>query len=286
MNWVRIPLPFWAIEVYDNEPFVAHVSWTYFLKAIGWARKYGIRINLDFHAVPGSQNGWNHSGKLGIINFLNGVMGIANAQRTLSYIRTLAEFISQPQYSPVIPMFGVLNEAFTQVIGQQNLFYFYWQVYNEVRLASGLGEGNGPMISIHDGFGDQSAWYNFLVGADRVALDRHPYLCFTAPNADPLPTQALKPCQQWAAGFNQTAASYGFNGAGEWSLAINDCGVYLNNVGSGSRFDGTYPNATMPDYAAVGDCAPWNDYPAWDADTKQGLINVALAQMGESPFLC
>jgi len=25
------------------------------LKAIGWARKYGLRINLDLHSVPGSQ---------------------------------------------------------------------------------------------------------------------------------------------------------------------------------------------------------------------------------------
>jgi glucan 1,3-beta-glucosidase len=62
LNWVRIPLPFWAIEVYPNEPFLAKTSWTYFLKAIEWARKYGLLINLDLHAVPGSQNGWNTVG--------------------------------------------------------------------------------------------------------------------------------------------------------------------------------------------------------------------------------
>ena len=27
-------------------------------RAISWARKYGLRIYLDLHAVPGSQNGW------------------------------------------------------------------------------------------------------------------------------------------------------------------------------------------------------------------------------------
>jgi aryl-phospho-beta-D-glucosidase BglC (GH1 family) len=31
------------------------VSWKYFFRAIVWARKYGLRINLDLHAVPGSQ---------------------------------------------------------------------------------------------------------------------------------------------------------------------------------------------------------------------------------------
>jgi glucan 1,3-beta-glucosidase len=72
LNWVRIPLAHWAIETWPGEPYLERVSWTYFLKAIQWARKYGIRINLDFHTIPGSQNGWNHSGHLGQINFLNG----------------------------------------------------------------------------------------------------------------------------------------------------------------------------------------------------------------------
>jgi glucan 1,3-beta-glucosidase len=27
------------------------------LKAIQWSRKYGLRINLDLHSLPGSQNG-------------------------------------------------------------------------------------------------------------------------------------------------------------------------------------------------------------------------------------
>jgi glucan 1,3-beta-glucosidase len=32
-------------------------------------------------------------------------MGVANAQRTLDYIRTITEFISQDQYKNVVPMF-------------------------------------------------------------------------------------------------------------------------------------------------------------------------------------
>jgi glucan 1,3-beta-glucosidase len=58
LNWVRIPIGYWAIETTGDEAFLPKVSWTYFLKAIEWARKYGIRINLDLHALPGSQNGW------------------------------------------------------------------------------------------------------------------------------------------------------------------------------------------------------------------------------------
>jgi len=152
LNFVRIPLGYWAIETQGDEPFLPKVSWTYFLKAIQWARKYGLRINLDFHAVPGSQNGWNHSGRLGTIGFLSGPMGYANAQRTLNYIRIIAEFISQPQYRDVVPIFGILNEPVGTTIGQDALSRFYLDAYNIIRNAGGTGGGNGPFISIHDAF--------------------------------------------------------------------------------------------------------------------------------------
>lgn len=75
---------------------------------------------MDFHAVPGSQNGLNHSGKFGTVGFLNGVMGISNAQRTLNYIRTIVEFISQPQYKNVAASFMPVNEPYQEfAIGQQ-----------------------------------------------------------------------------------------------------------------------------------------------------------------------
>lgn len=107
LNWVRIPLGYWAIEVQGDEPYLPKVSWTYFLKAVSWARKYGIRIYLDFHGLPGSQNGWNHSGKGGVVNWMYGIMGLVNAQRSLENIRTLTEFISQDGIKEVVPMYVV-----------------------------------------------------------------------------------------------------------------------------------------------------------------------------------
>ena len=113
LNFIRLPLPWWALgPTWGDEPFLAEVSWTYALKAFKWARKYGLRVNLDIHTSPGkrlcwccrrwlicagSANPWNHSGRGGVVNFMNGTMGYANAQRGLVYIRYIAEFISQPQ---------------------------------------------------------------------------------------------------------------------------------------------------------------------------------------------
>lgn len=107
LNWIRLPIGFWALETLDGEPFLEGVSWKYILKALGWARKYGLRVKLDLHASPGSANGWNHSGRIGSLNFLRGVMGLANAQRTLDYIKRLAEFINQPEWKDVVPVLWV-----------------------------------------------------------------------------------------------------------------------------------------------------------------------------------
>ena len=48
-------------------------------------------------------------------------MGIANAQRTLDYIRIITEFISQAEYQNLIPLFGVVNEPLLSTIGQDVL---------------------------------------------------------------------------------------------------------------------------------------------------------------------
>lgn len=53
-------------------------------------------------------------------------MGMANAQRTLDYIRIILEFISQPQYSNVVTIFGVINEPRAcPYLGQDNLGNLY-----------------------------------------------------------------------------------------------------------------------------------------------------------------
>lgn len=55
------------------------------------------------------------------MSMMNGTMGLANAQRSLDYIRIIAEFISQPEYKDVVVLFGITNEPQASVIGKDNL---------------------------------------------------------------------------------------------------------------------------------------------------------------------
>ncbi|EJF57265.1 glycoside hydrolase [Dichomitus squalens LYAD-421 SS1] len=289
LNWIRVPIPFWAIEKWDNvgvdangetvaEPFLARTCWKYILRLLGWARKYGIRVNLDLHTIPGSQNGYNHSGKLGSINWLSGVMGLANAERSLDYIRIVAEFVSQPEWRAVVPMFSMLNEPFLHDIGNNQVQSFYLKAYTMVREITGVGAGNGPMITIHDGFTEPANWAGFLPGADRLALDTHPYFAFDGQqNREPVNITAdgdstqlggqwpLQACNSWGKSLNDSRSAFGVTMAGEFSNAINDCGLYVNGVGGSARYGAG--------------CEYWQDASGWSDETKQGLLNFALASM-------
>jgi glucan 1,3-beta-glucosidase len=70
--------------------------------------------------------------------------------------------------------------------------------------------------------------------------------------------------------------AFGITFAGEFSNAINDCGLYVNGVGLGARFDGTFPGFTGK---GVGNCDDWTKWQTWDQPTKDGLKLFALASM-------
>ncbi|KAG6820386.1 hypothetical protein H0H93_001156 [Arthromyces matolae] len=275
LNWIRLPVPFWAIEVWPGEPFLEKTSWKYIERLFGWCRKYGIRIMLDLHTIPGSQNAYNHSGKSGKVNFLNGVMGIANAQRALEYIRVFTEFISQKQFKDLVPVFGIVNEALLSTIGRAQLTSFYLEAHTMIRNITGIGEGNGPYIAFHDGFQGLASWQNSFPGADRMILDVHPYITFDGgAHTDPVDTgmgaQAggIYPqlaCDRFG-GLNNSRSTFGVTVAGEFSNGINDCGLFLRGVGSG---DVTYG----------GNCADWENSVTWSDGTKAGLMKFAMASM-------
>jgi glucan 1,3-beta-glucosidase len=133
------------------------------------------------------------------------------------------------------------------------------------------------MISFHEGFVGTAEWANFLPGADRIALDVHPYICFGTQSSASMSSQAAAPCTSWAGMMNDSMTAFGLTTAGEFSNAINDCGLFVNGVGLGSRYDGTYTSGGP--WPVVGDCEQWTDYQSWDQNMKDSTKQFALASM-------
>ena len=85
---------------------------------------------------------------------------------------------------------------------------------------------------------------------------------------------AQMPCKEWSATTNTTAQQFGIITGGEWSAAPNDCGLWVNAVGAGSRYDGSYAGY---EGKAMGSCDYWNDYTQWNQSTKNDLQELVKA---------
>jgi len=115
-----------------------------------------------------------------------------------------------------------------------------------------------------------------MPNADRVALDSHPYLCFNGQSSASMSTYAQTPCTTWGGLVNTSRGAFGYTIAGEFSNAVTDCGLFLNGVDLGSRYEGTYTTGVWP---PIGNCSTWTDYENYDNATKAAILQFTLASM-------
>ncbi|KAJ7846576.1 hypothetical protein B0H14DRAFT_3454267 [Mycena olivaceomarginata] len=90
----------------------------------------------------------------------------------LAYIHVIIEFMSQPEYGDLIPMFGIVNEACLAGIGRDVLTSLQRALHQHLRWLPGhhMVDGLPP-------------------GSDRIIFDTHPYFAFDgAPNDSPMAT--------------------------------------------------------------------------------------------------
>ncbi|MCJ1430568.1 hypothetical protein MMC29_008486, partial [Sticta canariensis] len=269
---VRIPFSYWAVTTYPGDPYVPKISWRYLLRGIEYARKYGLRVNLDVHALPGSQNGWNHSGRQGNIGWLNGNDGALNGQRSLDLHAQLSTFFAQPRYKNLIAIYGLANEPRMSKLSVDDVTAWTTSAVAIVRK-----NGIKQPIAFGDGFLGLPKWQGKLQGIEGLVLDAHQYVIF---NPDQI------------AFTHQKKIHFGPTLCGEWSQADTDCTTYLNNVNTGSRWLGTL-QASSPadsiltpscpkssDAAAACSCAEANASPDQYSDPyKKWLMMNAEAQM-------
>ncbi|EON68633.1 hypothetical protein W97_07891 [Coniosporium apollinis CBS 100218] len=234
---VRIPFGYWAVKTYDGDPYVSQVSWRYLLRGVEYARQNGLRVNLDLHGAPGSQNGWNHSGRQGQINWLNGTDGDINAQRTLDIHKQLSTFFSQPRYQNVVTLYGIVNEPRMVALDRQKVITWTENAIKVIR-----DGGITAILVFGDGFMGLDNWQGKLQSDGRLLLDVHQYVIFNVDQIALTHTEKLQfACREWNLQSKRSmnrAAGFGPTMCGEWSQADTDCTENINNVGMGSRWEG------------------------------------------------
>ncbi|KAB2580965.1 putative glucan 1,3-beta-glucosidase D [Lasiodiplodia theobromae] len=286
---VRIPFNYWAVTTYDGDPYVPKVSWRYLLRGIEYARQQGLRVNLDLHGLPGSQNGWNHSGKQGVIGWLNGTDGDLNRQRSLDIHDQLSKFFAQPRYKNVVTMYGLANEPRMVELDTDAVIQWYDDVIPLVR-----NNNITAILVFGDGFMGLDNWQGKLQDYEDLLLDVHQYVIF---NVDLIKFSHAEKVNYACKGWTQQSlrsmnkkTGFGPTMCGEWSQADTDCTQYINNVGWGTRWEGTYNTGdtgtsvltpTCPtDNNPICSCNNANADPSDYSDTyKQFLLHFALAQI-------
>ncbi|KAG6238824.1 hypothetical protein E4U25_001367 [Claviceps purpurea] len=275
LDHVRIPYSYWAVEVYDGDPYIFRTSWRYLLRGIEWARKYGLRVNLDLHALPGSQNGWNHSGRLGPIGWLNGTDGQVNAKRSLEIHDKLTQFFAQDRYKNIITHYGLANEPKMTYLEAGDVLQWTKDAYDIVRK-----NGVKALVVFGDGFMGLDKWKGLMPGYDDMVLDVHQYVIF---NQDQIKLSHQKKVQYACTGWTQQAqqsmdrsTGYGPTLFAEWSQADTDCAQYLTNVGWGTRWEGNYKSGDKATEVLTPRC------PAMDSSCSCAAANADPSQYSDA----
>ncbi|KAB8294081.1 hypothetical protein EYC80_009535 [Monilinia laxa] len=288
LDHVRIPFSYWAVITYDDDPYVFRTSWRYLLRGIEWARKYGLRINLDLHALPGSQNGWNHSGRQGVIGWLNGTNGDLNAQRSIEVHDRLSKFFAQDRYKNILSFYGLVNEPRMTALDVNSVLNWTSTVTDLV-----VNNGISAYVVIGDGFRGLENWQGDLTGYDNLVLDVHQYVIFNSGqivfNHSEKVTYACNGWTQQTEISMNKSTGFGPTMVAEWSQADTDCATYLTNVNQGNRWEGTYNTGdptsaqTTPDCPAKDStcsCKNANADPSTYSDSYKSFLKMfAEAQM-------
>lgn len=207
LNTVRIPIPHWLFG--DYEPYVGCVE--YLDKGMEWAEKAGLKVLIDLHTVPGSQNGFDNGGIIGKVEWHTKKEYI---DRTVDVIERVAE-----RYKDHKALYGIqlLNEPIP-VIPKEVLRDYYTRAYRACRKYV----GEEIAIVIHDQF-QAREWKDFMQTNEfkNVMLDTHIYHCFTEEDNKMTPSELIETVMTKRMAQIKEMSEYFPIIVGEWSLGIH-----------------------------------------------------------------
>ena len=185
-NTIRIPVPFFIFG--DYEPYVGCIE--YLDKAFDWAELYDMKILIDLHTVPDSQNGFDNGGLCGVcrwhknpdyvefvLNLLERLTLRYKDRRGLWGIEVLNEPVSQELWETFdLPnRFKAVDQAAaadSEPVPTEFLKDFYKQAYQRIRSYS-----EDVVVVFQDGFRIRE-WVGFLQEPEfkNFMVDSHFYL--------------------------------------------------------------------------------------------------------------
>lgn len=188
LDTVRIPVPYFIFG--DREPFIGCIE--ELDKAFSWAEKYGLKILIDLHTAPLSQNGFDNGGICGVckwsqtpeevefvLNVLEKLAKRYGKREGLFGITPINEPITEPMWSAMdvmgryTPVESELSAGSTPNT-MEFLRDFYARAYERIH----PNIKSDAFVVFHDAFRLKD-WKEFLTQEEyqgNVVLDTHQYL--------------------------------------------------------------------------------------------------------------
>ena len=249
LNSVRIPVPYFIFG--DRPPFIGCIR--ELDKAFSWAEKYGLKILIDLHTAPMSQNGFDNGG-------LSGVCRWSQLPEEVEYVLCVLEKLAQ-RYGHREGLLGItpINEPVTEPAWSmmevqkrypavdprlaagtapntmEFLKKFYRDAYDRIHPYLGADK----YVVFHDAFRLKD-WKEFLEESkfENVMLDTHQYLMMAE----------MMGCDQTPEGYTEyirnnyvrdiaEVQQYVDVVCGEWCL-FNSCAVGMDTRGGQSVLNG------------------------------------------------
>lgn len=263
LNMVRIPIGYWAFRLKDGDPYVQGQI-KYLDQALEWARTHNLKVWIDIHGAPGSQNGFDNSGLRDSYSFQED----DNLELLYQVLRDFFGKYSNSTYDDVIIGLEVLNEPLGPVLNMDKLNEFWAKGY-EILRESSLSQN----YVIHDAF-TQAHYFDDKYlnrnGFYNVVIDHHHYQVFSVGELERSIDEHIAVACEWG---NQATSEYHWNLCGEWSAALTDCAKWLNGVGRGARHDASFSDTY------IGSCEGSQDITTWSDEKKNNYRRYVEAQL-------
>ncbi|KAF2852547.1 glycoside hydrolase family 5 protein [Plenodomus tracheiphilus IPT5] len=231
LNFVRIPIGYWSVIPREGDPYVSG-AYEKLGEALDWAQGAGLKVMIDLHGAPESQNGFDNSGKYGNVGWTQG----DSVQYTINVLNKIRDDHAS---HPAVASIQLLNEPLGPNLDMNTVRQFYMDGWGNLR-------DSNVAVAFHDAFQGVTNWGNWGAGMWNLLLDTHHYEIFDN-NAVAM---SIDDHVKTACDFgNQMASTGKWTIAGEWTGGITDCAKWLNGKNKGARYDGTLNGASK-----TGDC--------------------------------
>jgi len=240
---VRIPIPWWLFPEKYTFPFPYHSPINYLDAAMDMIHEVGLKVMLDLHTAPGSQNGFDNGGIDGVLTWHHDPK---NIDITLDVLEDIAK---RYRDHPVLHSLQVLNEPHW-TIDMAVMQDFYIRAYDRLRKVL----KPSTTIVFHDSF-RFNPWKQFFIDhpMENVCLDTHRYQCFddkfnqkTEEAFLHYPSEIVSEMQD----MEQVVPVI----VGEWSLGAGK----VNHQGTRSDFEIAFSKAQIDAYNQVSGWVFWS----------------------------